>query len=143
MTRFRSISQAIKARLEEIPELAGKVVVYRRSDIESEFGKRMAKTRGKAVVVRLMSSKNASRSKSSFYTGRYSVALFTVPLLTAKDVKDADDLMSEMEAKLHGWWPPEVSSNTAMWLHCEGTTYPDDPTYDVAVLSLTAPGNLK
>ena len=143
MTRFRTIAQAIKARLEEIPELAGKVVVYRRSDIESEFEKRMNKTRGKAVVVRLMSSKNVSRSKSSFYTGRYSVALFTVPLLTARDAKDADELMTEMEAKLHGWWPEGVSSNTTMWLHCEGTSYPDDPTYDVAVLTLSAPGNLK
>ncbi|WP_193211350.1 hypothetical protein [Luteolibacter marinus] len=56
MTRFRSIAEAIKARLEEIPEIAGRVIVYRRSDIESEFTKRMNKARGKAVVVRIAAS---------------------------------------------------------------------------------------
>jgi hypothetical protein len=142
MTRFRTIAQAMKARIEEIPELAGKVVVYRRSDIESEFARRMNKTRGKAVVIRLLSAKNVTQGKSSYYAGRFSVTLFTVPLLTQKDAEDADDLMTAIEAKLQGWWPPAVSSNTVMWLQCGEVTYPDDDTFDVTQLTISAPGNL-
>jgi len=143
MTRFRTIAQAMQARLEEIPSLAGKVVVYRRSDIESEFTRRMNKARGKAVVIRIISARNAKDGKVSFYAGRYSVTLFTVPLLTQKDAEDADDLMTAIEAKLQGWWPTGVSSNKAMWLQCGDVTYPDDEAYDITQLTVSAPGNLK
>lgn len=143
MTRFRSIAQAMKARLEEIPELVGKVVLYRRSDIESEFGRRMNKTRGKAVVIRILSARNVKEGKASFYAGKFSVTLFTVPLLTQKEAADADDLMTAIEAKLQGWWPDGVSSNKSMWLQGELVEYPDDDVFDITRLTLSAPGNLK
>lgn len=143
MTRFRTIALAMKARLEEIPELAGKVVVYRRSDIESEFSRRMNKSRGKAVVIRLLSARNVKDGKASYYAGRYSVTLFTTPLLTQKDAEDADDLMTAIEAKLQGWWPGGVASNKAMWLQAELVEYPDDDVFDITRLTLSAPGNLK
>lgn len=143
MTRFRTIAQAMKERLEEIPELAGKVVVYRRSSIESEFSRRMSKARGKAVVIRILSARNVKDGKASFYAGTYTVTLFTVPLLTQKDVADADDLATAIEAKLQGWWPGDVSSNKAMWLQCGPIEYPDDDTYDATRITVRAPGNLK
>lgn len=129
----------MKARIEEIPELAGRVVVYRRADIESEFERRMAKTRGRCVVIRLASAKNESKAKTSAYRGFYGVALFTAPLLTQKDAKDADDLMGEIEAKLQGWWPDDMPSNRAVYLTSEGITFPDDASYDVAVLAIRSP----
>jgi len=141
MTRLRSIAEAMKTRLEEIEELAGKVVVFRKYDIESEFDKRMAKTRGKAVIVRLLGAKNVQKKQSSFYTGTFSVTLFTAPLLTQKDVMDSDDLMTAIEAKLQGWWPTAVASNNVMWLQCDGVSYPEDPNYDVSLLTVQAPGN--
>ena len=133
----------MKARLEEIPELAGKVVVYRRSDIESAFARRMNKGRGKAVVIRILSARNVKDGKASYYVGKFSVALFTVPTLTQKDAEDADDLMTAIEAKLQGWWPPAVASNKVMWLQCDSVSYPDDEVFDVTLLTLSAPGNLK
>ena len=133
----------MKARLEEIPELVGKVVVYRRSDIESEFKRRMDKTRGKSVVIRTLTAANVKDGKSSFYAPVYSVTLFLVPLLTQKDVEAADDLTTAIEAKLQGWWPAAVPSNKAMWLQCGPIEFPDDDTYDVVRITVRAPGNLK
>jgi hypothetical protein len=130
----------MKDRLEEIEELTGKVVVYRRSDIESEFERRMAKTRGKCVVVRSVSAKNESKNDTSQFGGLYSVTLFTVPLLTRDDAKEADDLIAEIEHKLNGWWPDTIPSNFRMKLKSDGITYIEDPEYDVVQLTLRTPG---
>lgn len=148
MLRLRTIAHAMKARLEEIPELQGKVVVFFRKNIQSEFEKRMKKAAGKAVIIRTIRGKNTSgRSKSSFYVGNYAVDLVTVPLLTQKDIKDADDLMTAIEEKLQGWWPESVPSNRSMYITCdevafEGAAGADGSAYDVATLTLQAPGNL-
>lgn len=139
MTRLRSIALAIKSRLEEIPELAGSVVLFRRSDIESEFEKRMGKTSGRVAIIRVLDGKNTSSSKSSFYVCTITVALFTVPVLTASDARDADDLMADIEQKLHGWWPATVPHNGAVWLTAESITFPHDDMFDVAVLTLKTP----
>lgn len=148
MLRLRTIARAMKTRLEEIPELQGKVVVFFRANIASEFEKRMSKAKGRAVIIRLPSGKNSGgKSKSSFWTGSYAIDLFTVPLLTQKDVKDADDLMTAIEEKLQGWWPEEVASNRSMWITCDGITFDaatgkDGTVYDLATLTVLAPGNL-
>jgi hypothetical protein len=139
MSRLRSIAYAIKERLEEIPELTGKVIVYKRSDIESEFEKRMQKTRGKAVIIRVLSAKNEGRAKRSYFTGIITISLFMVPLLTAKDAKDADDLIAEIEGKVHGWWPASIPSNNAVWLKSESLAFPDADQFDVSVLTLKTP----
>ena len=143
MTRLRTIAEAIKTRLEEVPGLSGKVVVLRRATIDTEFDKRMNKVKGRAVIVRLLGARNIGKAKSSFYVGTFTVSLFTVPLLTQKDVEDVDDLMTAIEGKLQGWWPENVPSNSVMWMNCDGITYPDDRAYDVSVLTVNAPGNLK
>jgi hypothetical protein len=129
----------MKTRLEEIEELEGKVVVYRRSDIESEFEKRMNKSRGKCVVIRTVSAKNESKTDTSQFGGIYSVTLFTVPLLTQKDAKDADDLLAEIEAKLNAWWPNTIPSNLRMKLRSDAITFPDDPAFDVALITFRSP----
>jgi hypothetical protein len=140
MSRLRSIALAIQSRIEEIPELAKNVVVFRRSDIETEFEKRMGKTAGKVVIVRLISGKNTSPNKlKPRFSGSLTVSLFTVPLLTQKDAKDSDALMDEIATKLHGWWPDSVPSNGAIWLSADTLTFPQDALYDVSVLSVNAP----
>lgn len=138
MSRLRTIAECMKDRLEEIPELAGKVVIYRRSDIESEFQKRMEKAKGKAVVIRLISGKNESQGKAKArFSGSYTVTLFTVPVLTQGDAKDADSLMDEITAKIQGWWPPSVPSNGTIYLQTGALTFPDDADYDVSNLTVT------
>ena len=140
MSRLRTLAQAIKVRLEEISELAGNVVVYHRSNVETEFEKRMAKTRGKCAVIRLFRGKNQSRDKvKPRFRGLYSVTLFTVPVLTQKDAKDSDQLMEDIIGKLHGWWPSEVPSNGSIWCDCDSITYPEDSEYDVSVLTVETP----
>jgi hypothetical protein len=140
MSRLRTLAFAIKDRLEEIPELAGNVVVFRRADIETEFEKRMAKAKGRCVVVRLLRGKNASRDKlKPRMAGSYSVTLFSSPLLTQKEAKDSDALMEEIVAKLNGWWPPSVPSNGAIWCSCDTITFPEDADYDVSLLTVEAP----
>jgi hypothetical protein len=139
MARLRTLAFEIKDRLEEIPELEGGVVVYRRADIESQFERRMAKTRGRCVIVRLLNAKNESKARTSAYEASYTVTLFSKPTLTAKDAKDADDLTAEIEAKLHGWFPESLPSNRVMRFTAESLTFPDDPQYDVAVLTLRSP----
>lgn len=129
----------MKARLETIPELAGNVVVYRRSDIESQLESRMAKSKGKCVIVRLIAGKNESKSDASFFTGKYTVSLFTVPILSANDAKDADDLLGEIEAKLNKWWPSDLPSNKRMFLKSEDIAFVDAPEFDIVQLTLKSP----
>jgi hypothetical protein len=148
MIRLRTIARAMKKRLEEIPELQGKVVVFFRASINTEFEKRMKKAAGRAVIIRMLGGRNTGgKSKSSFYVATYAVDLFTVPLLTQKDIKDADDLMTEIEEKLQGWWPEEVASNRSMYITCDGVNFEgvsgaDGASYDLATLTVQAPGNL-
>ena len=129
----------MKARLEEIAELTGNVVVYRRSDIESQLETRMAKTKGKCVIIRLIKAKNESKSEASFFTGDYTVSLFTVPLLTAEDAKDADDLIAEIEGKLNGWWPDSLASNSRMFLRSGDLAFLDAPEFDITQLTVKSP----
>ena len=144
MSRLRTLSLAIKARLEEIPEFAGKVVVFRRYDIESEFERRMSKARGTCVVVRLIRGQNTSRSTlKARFAGFFTVSIFTAPLLTRKEAKSADDLIEEVAEKLQGWWPEDVPSNGAIWCQCGTITYPEDADYDVTMITVDAPGNTK
>lgn len=140
MSRLKSIAQAIKTRIEEIPELLGKVIVYDSSSVEAEFEKRMAMTKGKVVIVRLLIGTNTSKQKNKArFSGKYTVSLFTAPVLTAKDAKDSDALMEEIVELLHGWWPSTIPSSGAIWCSTDLLTFPDDPQFDVTVLTLEAP----
>ncbi|MCW1885630.1 hypothetical protein OKA04_12900 [Luteolibacter flavescens] len=140
MSRLRTLAHAMKARIEEIPDLAGSVVVFHRSNVETEFEKRMAKTRGRCVVIRLIRGKNQTRDKvKPRFRGTYSVTLFTVPVLTQKDANNSDALMELIVGKLHGWWPAAVPSNGSIWLDCDSITYPEDTEYDVSVLTVETP----
>lgn len=141
MARLRTLAEAIKTRLEEIPELAGKVIVYRRKNIESEFQRRMEKASGKAVVIRLISAKNqAKANQKPRFAGTYTVTLFSHPALTYKDTQALDELLEEKIAPaLHGWWPEAIPSNGLIWCDTDTITFPDDPEFDVAVLTLQAP----
>lgn len=139
MSKLRTLAFLIQDRLEEITELAGNVVVYRRSDIESEFEMRMNKVRGLCVVVRLLSAQNDSGRKTSLFAGSYSITLFTVPVLTQHDAKDSDALMAEIEAKINGWWPASLQFTGTSWLKSGGITYPDDKSYDVSLLTVKSP----
>lgn len=129
----------MKTRLEEIPELAGNVVVYRRYDIESQFERRMTKTRGRCAIIRFTRAKNTGGRKKSFYAGTFTVALFLAPLLNQREEKDADDFAADIDAKLHGWWPESIPSNGVMQLDIEDISFPDDPQYDVTLFVLKSP----
>lgn len=140
MPRLQSIAHAIKARIEEIPQLFGKVVVYRSSSIEAEFESRMGKVKGKMVIVRLITGTNESKNKGTArFSGTYTVSLFTASVLNQKDAKDADQLMDDIIEKLHAWWPQDIASNGNQWAEATTLTYPDDPQFDVAVLTLECP----
>lgn len=144
MGRISTIAFAIAARLEEIPELAGKVIVHQRSKIRSEFEMRMKKTRGKCVVIQRQRGRNRSSiEKKVRWQGVYTVSLFTVPLLTQKDAIDSDSLVDVIADKLQGWWPPNVPSNNVMFLHVGDLTFPEDDNYDVSTLIVEAPGSPK
>lgn len=141
MARLRTIAEAMKDRIETIPELAGMVVVFGRGDIESEFEKRMRKARGRCVVIRIYRAKNdGAKRRTGYYRATYTVTLFMAPLLTQKDVKAMEDLEAEIEHKIHGWWPPTVPHNGNARLEVDDITYPDDPDYAVSrLLVMTAP----
>lgn len=129
----------MKSRIETIPELSGNVVVYRSKDVESELKKRMAKTKGKCVIIRLITAKNESKTDKSAFIGNYTVTLFTVPLLTAGDAKDADDLLAEIEDKLNNWWPENLKSNTRMSLKTGDIAFREEGDYDIAQIMIKSP----
>jgi hypothetical protein len=129
----------MKARLEEIEELAGNVVVYRHYDVESQLQTRMAKSAGKCVIIRLISAKNESKAKASQFVGTITVTLFTLPLLTQSDLKNADTLVAEIEAKLNDWWPATLPSNRVMSMKSGDITFPDDPEFDVTSIIFRTP----
>jgi len=140
MNRPRFLAHAIASRLEsEIPELAGNVVVWRRGDIDSEFKKRMGKTRGKVVVVRVTGAKNESNTKHSYYACTITVTLFMVPTLTAKDASDADEIMAAIDAALHGWFPDTIPHIGVAWLIADQISYIENAQYDVSSITLKTP----
>lgn len=140
MSRLRSIALAIKDRLEEIESLAGKVVVYHRKNIASEFDARMGKAKGKVVIIRLVSGKNTTRGKLiPRFAGNFTISLVMEPALTKQDAQDEDLIIEAIAAQLHGWWPASIPSNGAIWCDADSITFPDDPDYDVSVLTLQAP----
>jgi hypothetical protein len=131
---------AIKERLEEIPTLAGSVVVYHRKNIASEFDARMGKAKGKVVIVRLISGKNQTRGKLlPRFAGNFTISLILEPALTKQDLQDVDLIIEQIASKLHGWWPDSIPSNGMIWVDADAITFPDDPDYDVSVLTLQAP----
>jgi len=140
MSRLRSIALAIRDRIEEIDSLSGSVIVYHRKNIASEFEARMGKAKGKAVIVRLIDGKNTSRNKATpRFSGKYTVSLILDPALTRQDAQDTDLIIEAIAEKLHGWWPESIPSNGLIWCDADTITFPDDPDYDVSVLTLQAP----
>lgn len=140
MPRLRTIAIAIKDRIEEIEEFAGCVIVYHRKNIASEFEARMGKAKGKVVIVRLLDARNTSRNKpTARFSGKYTVSLVLEPALTRQASLDTDLLIETIAEKLHGWWPEAIPSNGLAWCDVDTITFPDDPDYDVSVLTLQAP----
>lgn len=140
MSRLRTIAHAIKERIEEIEEFYGSVVVFHRKNIVSEFESRMGKAKGKVVIVRLLDASNTSRGKTTArFSGKYTVSLIIEPALSRQDATDADLLIETIAEKLHGWWPETIPSNGLVWLDVSTITFPEDPNYDVSVLTLQAP----
>ena len=137
MARIKQLQHEIKARIEEIPELVGLAVVYKSATVEADFKTRMSKVRGKAAIIRLMSASNQSDTKVSKFACTILVSLFVVPSL--KPGKDCETLMMEIEAKLHGWWPDAVASNTTQFLKSDNVSFPDDAVYDIGVLTIKTP----
>jgi hypothetical protein len=139
MARIKTLPAAIKTRIEEIPELRRSVVIFKMATVEADFKARMEKVRGKACIIRVTGGRNEASGKKSAFACTVTVSLFMVPTLADKQPKDCEALMSEIEAKLHGWWPESVAHNTAVYLKSETITFPDSNTYDIAVLSLKTP----
>lgn len=131
----------MKERLEEIPAIKGRVVIFSRSSIEDDFNARMEKSDGRCVIIRLVRSKNMSPDhKKARRQGIYSVTLFTDPLLEKKAAEKADEIMDAIDAKLQGWWPAEVPSNGLFWCGCGEGSFPDDNSdFDLSQILVTAP----
>lgn len=141
MSRLISLSLAIKDRLETIPGLEDCVVVFTRKNIASEFTKRMGTIKGKIVIVRLISARNVSKQKLiARYSGTYSVSLIMEPALTELDAQSTDLIIEAIADSLHGYWPESIPSPTGLfWMEAGDITFPEDPDYQVAVLTVTAP----
>ncbi len=141
MSRLRSIALAMKDRIEEIADLKGNVVVYHLKNIESEFDSRMARAKGKAVIIRLLSATNVSRhQRTCRLSGAYTVTLFIHPALTPQDVLEADILMDAIREKIQGWWPADIEpKNDSVWCDIESQAFPEHPVYDCSVFAIQAP----
>ena len=137
MARITTLPAAIKARIEEIPELLKNVFIYKSANVEADFSARMGKVGGKVAIIRVTGGKNEASGKKSAYACVITVSLFMIP--TLKPGKDCETLITEIEAKLHGWWPDSVAHNTAVYLKGETITFPENASYDIAVLSLKTP----
>lgn len=137
MGRITTLPAAIKARIEEIPELAKQVVVFKSAQVEADFASRMGKVGGKVVVIRVTGGRNEASGKKSAYVCDISVSLFMVPSLKA--AKDCETLITEIDAKLHGWWPDSVPHNTAVFLKSESLSFPENQQFDIAVLTFKTP----
>lgn len=140
MSKLQAIAIAIKDRIEEIEGLAGSVIVYHRKNIASEFESRMGKVKGKVVIVRLIEATNTSRNKLlSRFSGTYTVSVILDPALTKQDAQDVDLIIEGIAGKLHGWWPSSIPSNGIIFCDVDKITFPEDPDYQVSVLTLQAP----
>lgn len=139
MARLRTLAYAMKGRIEEIPELAGQVVVYRRADIESQFESRMGKVSGRCVVIQLVNATNEGNRDTSQFAATYNVSLWSVPLLNVRDAVKLDDLTAAIEDKINGWWPVDIPGNTRMCMRTVDLKFPEAAQYDVSALTFKTP----
>lgn len=104
MSKFLDKSEAIKARLDELPELVNvDVLVDRRKNVQSDFNTAMAKVKGVAVLIFWDGGKNINEDgKKVRLRSSYIITVITKPVLRGKQLT-ADNIIQSISKSLHGW----------------------------------------
>ena len=104
MSKFLDKSDAIKARLDTLPELANvDVLVDRRKNVDSDFKKAMGKVKGAAVLIFWDGGRNINESgKLVRFRSSYVITVITKPILRGEQLP-ADTIIQAISKSLHGW----------------------------------------
>lgn len=143
MGRLVELSDALAARAATISGLEDACVVFRGDNVTSLFGEALRKSKGLAVVVRLVGGKNAPKKPKNFSgRGTYTVTVFRKSILKPSAATGIDELAELLAAAINGWWPSEVASNGGQWCEVTDIAFPNDDagTFAIARLTIEAPG---
>lgn len=103
------IAEAMAARLnalEALPDV--ETLVDRQKDIAAHVAKQVSKAAGAAITILYEGFSNSDRSGASNLkiTRRYSVSVFSKPVLRSDSATPADDIVEAVAACLHRWEAP-------------------------------------
>jgi hypothetical protein len=121
-------ADALQTHLAAVADLAGiDVVVDRQKNILSEVAKSVAKAKGAAIVIMLDGWADPPEGEATYLRLRYSVSLWTLPVLRSGAIAEAVALGAMVRA-IQGWKPS--STNCSRW-HVGGGTAIESKTYHV------------
>ena len=114
MSAFLDKANAIRARLEAIPELSSiDVLVDHQKDIRSEFKLAMARIKGGVVVIFFDSYTTLEEGvERSLVESEFILQVWTKPIIR-KGETAADDIVSEVHKSLQGWQHDEFCRHKA------------------------------
>ena len=110
MSKALNIADAMAARLNALLTLpAGMTLVDRQKDIRAEVAAKVAKAGGAAAVILYEGFSNSSPASSSQLriTRRYTVTIYSKPVLRDATEISADDIVETIARSLHDWEPEE------------------------------------
>lgn len=115
MSKFLDKSDAIKDRLELLPELDGvDVLVNRRKDVDSDFKTAMARTKGAAVIIFWEGGRNInSKATAIRLEATYIISVIAKPVLRGGE-SSADLMIQAICKSLNGWNESETHCNRQM-----------------------------
>lgn len=124
MSAYLSYADAVKSRLESVPELASaSVVVQRNLDVKTELDRALAKTKGALIVISWQGAELNERNLTT--DARYEVEVITKPILRKDEVPTAA-LVENVITALHKW---HGDQHCIMALTAETVTLNEDPKF--------------
>lgn len=114
MSRWLGRADSLAAFIGAIPEIAGmSVIVNREEDLLSQVNAGIEKAAGQGcVVIKWLGGSNPDRKSKLLRIGaRYSISLWTVPVLYDGPEAEvprlpADDMIEKIAEAIHGWVDP-------------------------------------
>jgi hypothetical protein len=110
------IAQAMADRLNALATLPDvHAIVWKQKDITSELQRRTGKTGGALIVILYAGFINPDTVAGVHLsvTRRYTVSVFSQPVLRGAASTTADDIVEIVARSLHNWEPDEATTGTA------------------------------
>ena len=143
MSEALGIADAIKAKLETVPTLAGvDVIVDRQKDLAAMVSTAVGKAKGAVILILWTGGTNDDPDASGpRLTTDFEVSVYCTPVIR-KDEAPADDIAEAVAKALHLWTPPGGAGDAYEKMIVRRVTNPPDPKYLVYQIDARLPVQL-